>query len=271
MKERTKRLIVPYYIIGAVWLVPLYTLLDIKAFGRPDGAGWAEGYKCMALGQFSDHLWFLWMLFWVALFFILLTPLIRRNMMPVLFVITVAAALCVDLFLQDFPYFKLSQIAPYLICYYLGILFFKYAVKMESLPLSIKAVITVLLLAVLITYPIFNPQHFAFKYLYRPAGALFFVFLFMILSKNRIWSKIYETKFYDLFNRHQMNIYLMHMPLPYIFSRILRPYIGHIPPACILISFILVIICGMILAQISIWITKKTMGSLRKLYGYRNE
>ncbi len=269
--ERVKRLIVPYYIIGTIWLVPFYTLLDIKAFGRPDGAGWAEGYKCMALGQFSDHLWFLWMLFWVTLFFILLTPLIRKNMMALMFVITVAAALCVDLFLGDFPYFKLSQIASYLICFYLGMLFCKYAVKIEALSKSIKITITLLLFAVLIVYAVLLPQHFAFKYVFRPAGALFFVFFFMLLSKNSIWSKIYKTKYYDTFIRHQMNIYLMHMPLPYVFSRILRPYIGHIPWLCILTSFILVVTCGMILAHISIWIEKKTMASVRKLYGYKNE
>ena len=211
------------------------------------------------------------MLFWVTLFFILLTPLIRKNMMALMFVITVAAALCVDLFLGDFPYFKLSQIASYLICFYLGMLFCKYAVKIEALSKSIKITITLLLFAVLIVYAVLLPQHFVFKYVFRPAGALFFVFFFMLLSKNSIWSKIYETKYYDTFIRHQMNIYLMHMPLPYVFSRILRPYIGHIPWLCIMISFILVVICGMILAHISIWIEKKTMASVRKLYGYKNE
>ncbi len=269
--ERTKRLLIPYYIVGSLWLVPLYTLFDVKAFGRPDGAGWAEGYKCMLLGQFSDHLWFLWMLFWVALFFVLLTPLIKSNRMILLCVITVAAALCVDLFLADFPYFKLSQIGPYLICYYLGILFFKYTLKLEALPQAVKIAAAVVMLGLVIAYAVILPGHFAWKYLFKSAGALFMCFLFMMVSNGRIWLKFCDTKFYDYFNRHQMNAYLIHMPLPYLFVRFLRPYLGSYPWPCILLNYILVVLCVLCLVWIIEWMINRFMSLVRRLYGYEND
>lgn len=265
--ERTKRLLLPYYLIGAVWLVPLYTYFDIKAFGRPDGAGYLEGYKCMILGQFSDHLWFLWMLFWVALFFILLTPLIEKNMMTILFVITILGALCTDLFLVDFPYFKLSQIAPYLICYYMGILVFKNALVLESLSRKIKIFIAALMLIVIILYAVFVPTHFAYKYVVKPAGALFFLFCFMIISEIPAWRKVCGTRVYGFLNNHQMDIYLIHMPLPYLFVRLLRPYVGQYPSLCILINFTLVLFFGMVLVKILRWIIARIMKTANRIYG----
>ena len=92
IKRRADRLLKPYYIYGCVMMVPVYTLLDINSFGRPEHAGLLEGYKAMLLGQFSDYLWFLWMLFWVDLFFILISPLLQTGRMKYAFVVTVAAA-----------------------------------------------------------------------------------------------------------------------------------------------------------------------------------
>ena len=56
--ERLTRLLIPYYVVGTVWLVPMYTIFDIPCYGRPEHAGFLEGFKAMLLGQFSDHLWF---------------------------------------------------------------------------------------------------------------------------------------------------------------------------------------------------------------------
>ena len=248
--ERIRRLIIPYYILGIIWLVPLYTFFDIKAFGRPDGAGFAEGYKCMALGQFSDHLWFLWMLFWVALFFILLSPLIKNHMTAVLFVITVAAAFCVDIYLYDFPYYKLSQIAPYLICYFAGIFCYGIRDRLEALSKMTHLLLAGVFLAVVIVHAVMTPSHFAWMYIARLSGALFSLFFFMSLEENTVWRKITDTGAYAFLVRNQLDIYFIHMPLPYLFARILRPYVGNIPILCILINYALVLMTGMSIVQI---------------------
>ena len=64
VKSRSSRLLLRYYLYGALWLVPLYTLFDISCWGRGYGASLLESYKSMALGVFSDHSWFLLMLYW---------------------------------------------------------------------------------------------------------------------------------------------------------------------------------------------------------------
>lgn len=261
--ERIKRLIIPYYIIGALWLVPLYTLFDIKTYGRPDGAGLAEGYVHMALGQFSDHLWFLWMLFWVALFFILSSFLFRKNLKILLLVITIAAAVCVKLFLYDFPYFKLSQIAPYLICYYAGMFCYGIRDRLEQLSAGVRLTLAGALFAAVIAHAIFLPSHFLWLYIARLCGALFFFFLFMYLEETQIWKCVTGTAVYDWIARHQLEMYSLHMPLPYLFARILRPYIGGIPILCILINYALVLLCGMMIVQIYI----RIMSCITRLLG----
>ncbi len=248
--ERVRRLLFSYYLIGTVWLVPLYTFFDIKAFGRPDNAGYIEGYKCMLLGQFSDHLWFLWMLFWVALFFILLTPLIKRNLMIPLFLITMASALIIDLYLYDFPYFKFSQIAPYLLCYFAGICCYKVREKLEALSVAVKLTIAGILFAGIIAYAVIVPQHFAWFYIARPAGAFFTFFLFMVVSDTKFWKKVSCLRVYSFMRESQLNVYLIHMPLPYLFSRLFRPYIGNIPWLCILCCYILVVLTGILIVKI---------------------
>ena len=110
--ERAKRLIIPYYLYGAFWVVPLYTFFNINTFGRPEGAGYLTGYKFMLLGCFADHLWFLWMLFWVSLIFILMKPLLQKKYLPAVFLMTVILSLIDQIFLADVSYFKISQIAP---------------------------------------------------------------------------------------------------------------------------------------------------------------
>lgn len=250
--ERIRRLIIPYFIIGTVWLVPLYTLFDIKAFGRPDGAGWAEGYKCMALGQFSDHLWFLWMLFWVALFFILLSFLNKGYLKIILFVITIVAAFGVDLFLYDFPYYKLSQIAPYLICYFAGMFCYGIKDRLEALPKGVHLLLAGVFLIVVVIHAAILPSHFAWMYIARPSGALFSCFLFMYLQENKTWKHLTDTGAYDFLVRHQLDIYFIHMPLPYLFARVLSPYIGNIPLLCILVNYALVLFFGMTIVQLYI-------------------
>ncbi len=275
--ERSKRLLVSYYIIGIIWLVPLYTLLDIKSFGRPENAGLAEGYKSMALGQFSDHLWFLWMLFWVALFFILLSPLIKSGKMTIVITITIVAAFIVDLYLFDFPYFKLSQIAPYLLCYCLGIWCFNKKEDIEKQSVNMHRIEALIFFAIVLLYALVvshDPQklqHFTVMYIARPVGALFVFFLFLVLSKSERWEKITDAKVYRYVREHQLDIYLIHMPLPYVFSRLLRPYIGGYPWPCIIISYVLVLACGMMLVCLYEWIASKVSLAWNRNRGAGNE
>lgn len=54
LKNKVKRLIWPYFIYGALWLVPLYTFFDIPTFGRPLHTDFVSGFIAMCIGVFKD-------------------------------------------------------------------------------------------------------------------------------------------------------------------------------------------------------------------------
>ena len=241
--HRARRLLRPYYLYGALWLVPLYTFFDIKTFGRePEHAGYLQGYKCMILGQFSDHMWFLWMLFWIFLFFIIFSELIKKRKLIILFFATLAMALVVSLFLTDFPYFKLSQIAPYLFVYYAGVVCYTYREKLESLSAWVHALLAILLFGILTLYfylqRSYDLSHFLYNYAIQTIGALFMLFLFMALDKASMWKYIESTRAYAYLKKHSVEMYLLQMPFPYLYYRLFSPKFGSNPPLCIVLMFI---------------------------------
>ena len=240
--ERAKRLLVPYYLYGALWVVPLYTFFDIKTFGRePEHAGYLQGYKCMLLGRFADHLWFLWMLFWVSLFFILTSWFIKRRKFVILFILTVAAAVFDSVMLCDFPYFKLSQIAPHLIVYFVGIICYTYRERIENLPALVHVLIAFALFAVMTVYAwagdIADLSHFAFIYVIKTVGALFMLFVFLAIGRTAFWKSIADTAAYRYLVRHGVELYLINMPFPYLYFRLFFPHTGQHVWLCILLMF----------------------------------
>ena len=250
LKGRVKRLLVPYYVYGALWLVPLYTYFDIVAFGRPEHAGYLEGYRTMALGQFSEQLWFLWMLFDISVIFAFMRKLINRNRLVATGLITLAAALVVSLFLQNFPYIKLSQIAPYLLCYFAGVCVYRCRKKIDSVSPRICILIVAVLFAALCVYMYYDPQHWAFAYIQKPLGALLHFFLFCSVVSTGTWEKFKASKVFGYFEKFQMDFYLLHMPFPILIFRLLDPYIGKQPWLCVVSDFILVLFVTAIAAQI---------------------
>lgn len=243
---RVKRLLVPYYVCGTFWLVPFYTFFNIRSFGRPENASFFEGLRCMLLGQFSDHLWFLWMLFWVTLFFILLSPLVDKKKMVVVTVLSIALAVCVDLFLVDFPYFKLSQIGPYVLCFLAGILFYQNREKIGGLSTLAKVLCLLPAAAVVLAYAVFTPQHFVLMYIARLSGAIMFFFIFEIVGDSRAWCAIGSTKGYSYIKAHSMTLYCFNMPFPYLYFRLFFPHVGATPWLCTVLIFVHAL-CAMVI------------------------
>jgi hypothetical protein len=230
--------------------VPLYTFFDISAFGRPDHAGYLEGYKTMLLGQFSDHLWFLWMLFDISVIYALLRKLINQNRLVILGIITLAIALVVSLFLQDFPYFKVSQIAPYLICYYTGVVFYKNNEKIAKLSATTCLIIAVILFVPVCMYVYFKPEHWGFVYVLKPVAAMFEFFLFRSFLASDGWDRFRQTGFYKYVSLVQMDFYLLHVPAPLLIFGILDPYIGRYPWPCVFVNFALTMFVTAIIVQL---------------------
>ncbi len=258
--ERSKRLLVPYYIYGAIWLVPLYTLFDIRTFGRFEDLGLLAGCREMLLGNFSDHLWFLWMLVWVTLFFIVLKPLLSGKKLIITGILTFAAAVLVCRYLQWFPYFKLSQIGPYLICFFAGIVLRQTEEKSSGLSVPACFGIAAVLQAAVIVYAVFSPAGYLWDFLFRLMGSVMMYFFFLGFSRTSLSDKMTSTKHWRFLEEKSMNIYLLNCPFMYLWFRVIYPYIGQ--------HVYLTIICLVILSFASIftavWIQGKIKAALFK-------
>lgn len=259
--ERARRLLIPYYIYGAVWVVPLYTFFDINAYGRPEGAGYLSGYKYMLLGSFADHLWFLWMLFWVSLAFILMKPLLMRKRYFIVSVLTTALAFAVEFLLAGFPYFKLSQIAPYLLCFCLGVLLFLLHEKLEHMPVPAMYASAGIMLAVCVVYAVLTNMNFALGWLCKMAGALMLYFLFMALERIGVSGRVRRTRFWEYTQKHSFQIYLLNCPFMYVYFRLLYPWIGENVLLCILVNFVL---C-MFSIYAAVWLQDRIKGMLKMI------
>ncbi len=266
IKVRAKRLLIPYYLYGALWLVPLYTYFDINSFGRPDHSGYLDGYRTMILGQFSDHLWFLWMLFDVSVIFALLRIFIKKGQLVITGMLTLATALVVSLFLQDFPYFKVSQIAPYLITFFVGVCFSWYSEKTKSIPDKVCLATALGLLVIICLYVFYKPEHWAVKYVMNPAGALFEFFMIRSVVFAPFWKRYKNTAIYKYQADTQMEFYLLHMPVPILVFRLLNPYFGRMPWVCVFLDFVIVIFITAVLVQLKRWVTKPVMPFWNSFY-----
>lgn len=237
--ERAKRLLIPYYLYGCLWLVPLYTIFDFTTFGRESGMGLVDGYIQMAVGVFADHLWFLWMLFWISLFWILCQGLLKKERLIMGLIVGTAMALADQYLLAGIPYFKINQIAPYILCFFSGVVLFCYREELEAMNILTAAGITVILFMAVTAYCLLHPSAFVWLWIIKIIGALMCFFLFMVISKLRLFVKGGENPVWKFIERNSMDIYLFNMPFPYLFFRMIYPYVGDNAALCIVVNMIL--------------------------------
>ena len=250
LKERTKRLLLPYYIYGSFWIVPLYTAFDIKCFGRDSGTGLIEGYKYMAVGIFSDHLWFLWLLFWVNTVFILLRSLLQKKYLPALFLISLAVALVVQLCLQSFPYFKLSQTAPYYLCFCIGVIAYMYYDRIEKLPGAVLFILSAVLMTGAVLYGRAQQIHFVLDWLCKMTSMCGIFLLSVLLDRFEAVKKLRKTKVSAYIDKHSFRFFLMNCPLLYLFFRLYYPLIGNNAALCVAANFISTVVSLCIITYI---------------------
>ena len=221
--ERVRRLIVPYYLVGTFWLVPMYTIFNIPCFGRPDNANFLEGLRAMVLGQFSDHLWFLWGLWWTTIVFILLLPLCRnRKYHPILFVIITVISVLEYYFVSGIPYFKLFSAGTYNWLFFAGMICFFYRYRFFKAKRFIIWLLfaTDIALVVFLIYATGNGGFFMLGWLLKAAGG-FAVFLISVLAERyALLDRLFQTKLWDFTYHHTWEIYLVNLPVPHLFFRL---------------------------------------------------
>ncbi len=249
---KTKQYIGNYLIYGALWLVPTYTLFDFSCFGRESGTSLLDGYYLMVMGVFSDHLWFLWMLFWIAIFWILCHKLLKGWGLPAAALIGMGYALFAQFVLADAPYFKISQIGQYVMVYFAGILLSHFKDAYEKLSGIVLGIIICVSFGLMTAYIIIKPEYFIWNWLIKIVAGLFIISIFRLMSVTKFYKDTGKTRIWKYLKKYSFEIYLFNMPFPYLYFRIIYPFTGSIPAVCIILNILLSFVSILCTVQICV-------------------
>lgn len=239
LTRRSKRILLPFLLWGVFWVVPMYTTFNVFGYGRPENAGYLEGYKYLFLGCFAEHLWLLLMLFWVTLVFILLKPLISRKLLPLTAVIAVGLAIASQYLLDGIEYYKLGQIAPFILIYFIGIAIYYYSEQLEKLPVAVLLLSSAVMLAISIFMIPYKNQHFLFHWIGWITGGISLLLLFLVIDRMGVNDKLHKTRFWKFTSRNSMIIYLYNCPIMQIYYKLLSKKIGDNVALCVSVLFVM--------------------------------
>lgn len=266
IKNKTVRLLIPYFIYGVLYLVPLWTLFDIPSFGRERGTSLIDGYKAMLMGQFSEVAWFLLLLFWVTLIWILLNRLLRKRYIFYGAIVSVLLYFAAHFFLAEISYYKLSQIDIYIVCFFVGAAFsyisdfiYNKVTKWILILGSLLGIIGCLFLSQLST------ELYIVECALRIATPILFLTFSMGLCHTKMVEKIERTATYNWLRKNSFYLYLFQVPGIYIIFELIYPLIGTNPLLCTFVLFILTTLCDVISTLIYVFIKEKILHLLYKI------
>ena len=260
IRKKAVRLLIPYFIYGTLWLVPTYTFFDIPSFGRDKGDSLIDGYKAMALGEFSDVAWFLLMMFWVTVIWILLNGLLRKANLIYGAMVSVVLYFAVHFFLGQIDYYKISQIDIYIIVFFVGAAFFYISdvvynnvSKWILIVGSLIGIIACVLLAHLST------EIYIIECILKIVIPVLFLTFSMGLCRTKVVGKLEKTVVYNWLRKNSLYIYLLQAPGVYIVFGIIYPLIGSNALLCFFVLFILTTLLDVILTRIYVFIKEKIL------------
>ncbi len=251
IKKRALRLLVPCFVYGALWVVPLYTLLDIPVFGRDKGTSLIDGYKAMLLGRFADVNWFLLMLFWVVLIWILCRGLLIRER-----ILLGAVAALIFFFIAHFglagvDFYKISQIDIHILEYFTGAAFFYVADDLkEKMGTGVKISVSAIALAVCVLAAQLIAEYYIVACVLRVMIPVFFVILAMGLDELAAVRRFEATKANEWIVKNNLYIYLFQAPGLYVGYLIFYPVLGKSVPACVLAILLFVLITDWMMVSV---------------------
>ena len=237
--HRGRRLLLPWFGVGMLWVAPLYWLFSVPAFGHPADATLVETWKSVALGLFNDHLWFLLVLFWVTVFWIAALAVLKkcgRDTVAAGSMVALIAALCVQNYGQWMTWYCLWEVPTFILCYYLGIVIFRNHEALDSLcrkhPLALGAG---LLALIVLLWP------YAFAPVSGWAVSLLCALLgyHLFLLAGGIYPRLLAFAPYAWFERNGFRLYLFHLPTPLlVFMWLYKPL--QLPPVAFILLNIVI-------------------------------
>ncbi len=255
LANRAQRLLLPWFLLAMLWLVPLYTFLDIPAYNRAAGLGLIPCYLAALSGVFSDHAWYLLVLFWSSAFWIVFLPVFLKAKNAAIGQIAglffaVGASLIIQEYGQSLTWWNFRQIAGPLIYFYLGCLCFVHREIMMRI-LSGNALVWMILLALLYALlGIYAYSHYAMLWFSGVIGCFLTLAAGLFLCRP-FFSPLLNSAPVRYFEKNSFRYYLFHMPLAILSFQLLYPRL-RMPPVCLMLaSFILTMAATTIVVAIS--------------------
>jgi peptidoglycan/LPS O-acetylase OafA/YrhL len=235
---RAKRLLIPWFLLMVFWMVPLYTFFDLPAYNRPEGYTLVQTYRAGLAGLFTDHLWFLLVLFWVDAFFALMRPLVSRFGELSVPAVALAAALLVNDYGQGWTWYAVWETSGPLVWFGLGSILCRYrdgiGATLARCPRALFGINAVLFVVAAVCGAQTTPIAY---WLTCCLGALVVFQACLHSARRHTWLRSFQP--YRYFEDNAFRFYLFHMPGGYLTYKMLAAAGLSSPLPFMLLSFIL--------------------------------
>ncbi len=244
VSSKIKRLLIPYYIYG------LFFMLPVKRLGNfYNNESLKQAFNGFLSGQDSGHLWFLTALFWCILAFVLIKKGLLRFGIESLYAILLISFI-IQLTYNDLPFdfLGLKTGLSYLFYFSLGYTF--ECKRKEACPWNLKKLLSIFIL--LFALEIFHVRYGLLDSFFAVIIGSFFTYVLSSIC-SKLFRKTVKSKLWKIVIRNLFYVYLFHDPIEYIILRIffntnlLSTAIG-----CILYTFartVLVFILSILLGE----------------------
>lgn len=211
IKNKLKRLIIPYIFFGLFYVAPVMELLKL------DKQGYLKYvWNGIILSYDSRHLWYVLALFWIFIITMVLKPLLSKNK-----IIVICISFILYILSNKFPYqIQISQAMHYQLYFLIGVLFNEYYDKIIIFINKLSFI--------LLSLPVILLGMFKFNPNWITNLGYEFIGMFMIISLsvfclNKL-SFITETYLYKVIDKNMFGLYLFHPMIIYALFYILGGY-----------------------------------------------
>lgn len=211
VKSKAQRLLVPYYIYGLLFTLP------VKRFSNfYDNASWIQAMKAFLYGAEESHLWFLPALFWCMIAFVLLYKLLEKFRINKSFFLLLISGIC-QIVCSRIPYdiFNLIRGLRYIFYFALGYVF--ETIRQKNIRWSPKRNVLLCLVLLLI-----EVLHYKYRFLNGIAMSLVGSALALALADicDQVFRKATQRNWWKILMRSMFYVYIFHDPLEYVVLRI---------------------------------------------------
>lgn len=205
IRNKTKRLLIPYFVFGFFYVAPVMCLTGLTNQGY-----FTYCFFGIVLSLNSRHLWFLLALFIIFIFAILIREcLLKSHYTRVLVLILSGVILLLARYVPGV--LQLNSAFSYQLFFVLGALFHYYYDTIEVILMKFRY-LAVALPIILLGYFFYCPN-WIFVFGYKLIGILMIIFFSILIEKGTILTK---TNFYKCVKDTSMGIYLFHPMIIYL-------------------------------------------------------